>query len=393
MNTIIQRYIFKELLGPFGVGIAFFSFVFIMTQLPTVTNYIVNYKIGILSVGLLLLYTMPFFLQFIIPMSVMIAVLLTFLRMSGDMEIVALKAGGVSIYRLLPPVLAFALVGALLTALIAVQGLPRGRQATRQLIYDVAAAHVDLGLKPRQFIDTYADVIIYIHEVDTSTKMLKHIFIEDWRSPEMSSTVVAPQGRLSFDAERMVANLRLYDGTIHQVNLSEGRANDLVFETYDIRLDMNRDLGAAAADKPLHVEEMTMAQIRQAIAGATERDSRYYKALLEWHKKFSLPAACLALALIGMPLGIRARTAKRAYGIGLGLGFFLLYYIMLSIGWVLGEAGVYPPVIGMWLPNIVSAVIGGVLLVRAANEKPLALPPLPPWLKRWPHRAIAGLKR
>jgi lipopolysaccharide export system permease protein len=101
----------------------------------------------------------------------------------------------------------------------------------------------------------------------------------------------------------------------------------------------------------------------------------------------------LALALIGMPLGVRARTAKRAYGIGLGLGFFLLYYIMLSIGWVLGEAGVYPPVIGMWLPNIVSAVIGGVLLVRAANEKPLALPPLPPWLKRWPHRAPAGFKR
>lgn len=382
MGMIIQRYIFKELLPPFGISVAFFTFVFVMTQLPTITNYIVAYQIGVLSVGLLLIYTMPFFFQFIIPMSIMISVLLTFLRMSGDMEIVALKAGGVSVYRLLPPVLVFGLIGALLTAFMAVYGLPTGRKATRQLIYDVATAHVDLGLKPRQFIDAYQDVMLYIHEVDPATKTLKHIFIEDRRSEGMTSAVVAPRGRLFFDADQMVANLRLYDGTIHQVNLAEGRVNDLSFSTYDIRLDVAQAPGPPVHQRPLHVEEMTMAQIRQTLLSATEKDSRYYKALLEWHKKFSLPGACLALALLGLPLGARARSAKRAYGIGLGLGFFLLYYIMLSLGWVFGEAGVYPPLIGMWVPNIVSGTIGAVLLVRTANEKPLSLPPLPLWLKR-----------
>lgn len=383
MNTIIQRYIFKELLAPFGISIAFFSFIFVMTQLPAITNYIVTYQIGVGAVGLLLIYTMPYFFQFIIPMSVMIAVLLTFLRMSGDLEIVALKAGGISVYRLLPPVLVLGLVGVILTAYMAVYGLPTGRKATRQLLYDVAVAHVDLGLKPRQFIDTYKDVVLYIHEVDTTNKTLKHIFIEDRRSAGMTSAVVAPRGQLSYDPDQMAANLRLFDGTIHQVNLTEGRASDLSFETYDISLDLARDMGSPG-QRPLHVEEMTMAQIHQAIATAQEKDSGYYKALLEWHKKFSLPVASLALALLGLPLGVRARSSKRAYGIGLGLGFFLLYYIMLSLGWVFGEAGVYPPLIGMWVPNIVSGTIGVVLLVRTVNEKPLALPPLPLWLKRWP---------
>ena len=106
MNTIINRYIFKELWSPFGISMAFFSFVFIMAELPEITDYVVNYQIGLKTVLLLLTYAMPYFLQFVIPMSVMISVLLTFLRMSADMEIVALKAGGVSIYRLLPAVAA-----------------------------------------------------------------------------------------------------------------------------------------------------------------------------------------------------------------------------------------------------------------------------------------------
>ena len=116
MNTIIQRYIFKELLPPFGISLAFFSFIFIITQMNLITGYIINYQIGVGTVGLLLAFAMPYFLQFVIPMSVMLSALLTFLRMSGDMEIVALKAGGISIYRLLPPVLLFGLGGAILTA-------------------------------------------------------------------------------------------------------------------------------------------------------------------------------------------------------------------------------------------------------------------------------------
>lgn len=381
MTSIVQRYILKELIAPFVISLAFFSFVFLMTQIPVITDYVVNYQIGIKTVLLLLAYTMPFFLQFVIPMSVMLSVLLTFLRMSGDMEIVALKAGGVSIYRMLPPVLVFGLLGAILTAYMAAYGLPTGRKATKQLLYQVAAAHVDLGLKPRQFIDSFKDVVLYIHEINPATKELKDVFIEDQRNPQLVSTVIAPRGKISVDSAQLVVNLRLWQGGIHQVDLSESRANTLQFETYDIRLDMKRNL-AALTQGPEHVEEMSIAQLRQAIHDAAKKDSTYYRPLMELHKKFSLPAACLALSLLAMPLGIRARSSRRAYGVGLGLGFFLFYYILLSIGWVLGEPGTYPPQIGMWVPNAVSLAIGLVLLNRAANERPIVMPPLPRWIRR-----------
>jgi len=382
MNTIINRYIFKELWSPFGISMAFFSFVFIMAELPEITDYVVNYQIGLKTVLLLLTYAMPYFLQFVIPMSVMISVLLTFLRMSADMEIVALKAGGVSIYRLLPAVVAFGLIGTLLTAYMAIFALPVGRKATTQLLYDVVVSHVDLGLKPRQFIDTFRNVVLYIHEVDSSTKELKDIYIEDRRSKGATITVVAPRGRLTADAGKLIANFKLYNGTIYQVNLAEQRAIDIQFDTYDIRLDLKHNL-ASTGKHTERVKDMKLAQLRQLIRSIPKKDERYYSVRLEWHKKFALPLACLSLSLLAVPLGISTRSTKRAYGIGMGLVFFFLYYIMLSAGWVFGESGHYPPVIGMWLPNVVSTTIGAVLLFRCVNEKNVKLRMLPKWFERF----------
>ena len=92
---------------PFVINLVFFTFVFLMTKILEITNLIVNYKISMFSVLFILLYSVPRFLSFVIPMSVMMAVLLTFIRLSNDKELVSLKAGGVSIYGLMPPVLVF----------------------------------------------------------------------------------------------------------------------------------------------------------------------------------------------------------------------------------------------------------------------------------------------
>jgi lipopolysaccharide export system permease protein len=106
---------------------------------------------------------------------------------------------------------------------------------------------------------------------------------------------------------------------------------------------------------------------------ADKRDDRYYLTLMEFHKKFSLPFSCLFLALLAVPLGIQSRHGKRSFGVVLGLVFFLFYYLMLSAGWVFGETGVYPPLIGMWVPNLVMGAIGLFLLVRNAKERPVQI--------------------
>jgi len=214
---------------------------------------------------------------------------------------------------------------------MAIFALPAGRKNSKQLLYDVASSHVDVGLKSRQFIDIFKGVVIYINEIDNETKMLSDVFIEDRRTEKINSTVLAHEGQLTYDPELAVANLRLFNGTIHQVDLVEKHANAIKFETYDLRLDMSSNLPAFDKGKE-HVQEMSLSKLRQTIRSASKKDGAYFKALKEYHKKFSLPGASLVMALLAMPLGIRARNSKRAYGIGLGLFFFLLYYVTYSTG-------------------------------------------------------------
>ena len=90
-NSIINRYIFTEMIPLFVINVVFFTFIFLMTKILDITNLIVNYSLSLPAVFLVLVYSVPYFLVFVIPMSIMISILLTFLRLSNDNEIMPLK--------------------------------------------------------------------------------------------------------------------------------------------------------------------------------------------------------------------------------------------------------------------------------------------------------------
>ena len=368
INTIVCRYLFKEMIPPFLISLAFLTFVFLMIGILDITHLIVNYSASLWSVLLLLIYSMPFFLEFIIPMSVMMAVLLSFLRLSSDNEIVALTAGGRSVYDLLPPVLVFCLVGCVLTGLMAIYGLPKGRLAFRDLSRKVALTSFDAGLKEKTFNDSFDGIVLYVNHIDLKTKTFQDIFIEDHRTPGMNSTVIAPKGELFKSRDRLSFQLRLSGGSIHQVDTDRKAAQSIRFDTYDINLDLQRTVAVSGAG-PKDEEEMSIAELSGYLREhASNKDAQFYLTLMEYHKKFALPSACFALGLLAVPLGIRSRSSRKSFGVGLGLVFFLLYYLLLSAGWVFGESGRYPPIIGMWVPNIVMGGIGLFLTFWVAEE-------------------------
>ena len=371
-NAIIYRYIFREMAPPFLINLGFFTFVFLMTKILDITNLVVNYRISLLSVCMMLVYSMPYFMVFVIPMSTMMTVLLTFLRMSSDNEILALKAGGVSIYRMLPPVLGFCLFTCLMTGYMAIYGLPWGKRSIQALTIQAASTSLDASLKERTFNDSFKGLMLYINEIDGKTKAMVDVFIEDKRSKDTISVVVSPRGHLINEPGEMAYRLRLFDGIINQVDIKSRAVHTIEFDTYDIHMDLKKAI-SGRNQGPKDEKEMNLAELREYLRTEKQRDAQYYLTLIEYHKKFSIPFACFALGVLAVPLGVQAQSTKRSFGLGLGMGFFLLYYLMLSAGWVFGEAGVYPPVIGMWLPNAVMAGLGVFLLHRTANERQVHL--------------------
>jgi lipopolysaccharide export system permease protein len=380
INSIVNRYILREMIPPFIITLVFFTFIFLMSSLLEITNLVVNYRIKLSSVFLLLIYSMPFFLEFIIPMSVMMAILLTFLRMSSDNEIVALKAGGLSVYSLLPPVFLYCMIGCVLTGFMAIYGLPWGKLSFKETLHELVASNVDIGLKERTFNDSFEGVMLYVNKIDTKNKRLIDVFIEDQRTSNVVSTVVAPRGRLFSDPDKLSGQLTLYDGTINNVDFTDRSVHSVSFDTYNLNLDLKK---AASESKkgPKNKEEMNLRELREFLKHSTKRDERYYSALVELHEKFAIPFACFALGILAVPLGLIQISSTRSFGLVLGLTFFLLYYLMLTIGWTLGESGVYPPILGMWTPNIIMGGVGVFLLVRTANERPIRIDTLLLWLE------------
>ncbi len=362
------------MIPPFAISIIFFTFLFLMARILLITNLVVNYNISLPKVILLLIYFVPYFLVFVVPMSIMMAVLLTFLRLSSDNEIIALKTGGVSIYGLLPPVLIFCLIGYLVTLFLAVYGIPWGKTSIKKLTMDVATSNLELGLKERIFNDSFKDVMLYVNEINLKKGELIDVFVEDKRTENIISTIVAPRGVLISEKDKLIFRLRMFDGRINQVSIKNKSVNSISFETYDINLDLKSALTDTKRKWGQKDEkEMTLSELRYYLINATDKNSRYYDALIELHKKFSIPFACFVLGILALPLGAQLKSSRRSYGLIVGLAFFLFYYLLLSIGYVFASKAYYPPVLGMWVPNIVIGSVGFYLLIITAKDLPVRI--------------------
>jgi len=388
INSNINRYIFREMLPPLGLNLLFFTFVFLISDMLEITNWIVNYNVGISAVLWMIIYSMPDFLIFVVPMSVMLAILLTFLRMSGDNEIMALTSGGLSFYGLFPPVLLLCLMGSVVTGLMTIYSVPWGRSSMEALTAEIAASSPDIGLKEKTFNDDFGDMIFYVNKVDPQNDMLYGVFIEDRRQPDMTVTVIATKGRLIDDPEKRVHHLRLVDGTIHRTNLKDGSVSSIHFDTYT-SIFGPKNVVPGKKKKRKHPKAMSLGELRQFTGEASTQDEAYYKALLELNRRFSLPFACFALGLIALPLGVQSKSTNRTFGLIVGLFLFLFYNLLLSAGKILGESGALPPVFGMWLPNVVTGAVAWYLIIRTAKERTIKLDVLarqfqrlPAWFKR-----------
>lgn len=368
LNTIINRYLLLELLPPFGLNIFFFSFIFLVTEILEITNMVVNYHVSLFSFLLLLLYSMPFFLTFIIPMSVMMAVLLTFLRMSQDNETVALKACGMNPHRYLVPVFTFCLTGWLLTTLITAVVQPWSKRAYYQLSVKLAQSHADAVIKERTFIDSFDGMTLYINKINLTDRSLTDVFIEDQRNKAVNNIIVAPKGRMILEVQKNIIRLRLFNGAINQVSLTDHAAHVISFETYEMNLDIKSILSKSmGARRPM--EEMTINELNRYIRSTARGSIRRHKALMRLHEKFALPMACFVLGLVAIPMGMQSRPGRRSTGALIGIAIILGYYILLSVGWSLGESGTLPPVAGMWAPNIIVGGVGIWLYSRMLQDR------------------------
>ena len=363
----INRYILREIAVPFGLGLAVFTLILLIARILKLVEMVVNRGVPIIQVLLLFSYILPAFLEVTVPMALLLGVLVAFGRLSSDSEVVALKTSGVSLYQLVQPVAGFALAVYVVALGLSVYARPWGNSLLRDSLYEIAKTRASAGIREKVFNDDFSGLVIYVDHIEPPGNTLQGILVSDSRDAAERNTIFARAGILVPNEPLHLLTLRLLGGTMHTFYPNDRSYHRTDFSTYDISLDLTTAL-ANLKPREKDASEMSLSELRAAMAAHRRLGQPAFVEAVELQRRFSIPFACLAFAGVAVPLGIRPSRAVRSRGFALSLILILAYYLLLTLGESLGERGVLPAVVGLWLPNALLALLAIILFSRAARE-------------------------
>lgn len=366
---ILHRYIIKEVTGPFILGLLIFTFIFVLDKIFELAELIISRGVDVWSVTKLFIYVLPSLVAIAVPMAVLLASLMGIGRLSVDNEITAVKASGVNIMTLAWPAIFISLFISIGMVWFNHSVLPKANHSFRNLYYDIVRQKASVAIKEKTFVNDFDGYILYVDKKD-QTGGLKGVLIyciSKRRQPLYS--VMAETGQLISDPVARRVILKLDDGEIHYVpKLDPSFYDQIHFKTYNIDLDINRALQMSDQGGKSY-REMSITELTAELKRLHSQNINNNYLEVEIHKRISIPFACLAFLLIGLPLGIRVR-GSRASSFGISAGLIMLYYLMLVLGELVGDKGYMLPIIALWLPNLILGGIGVYLLYLIKHEKP-----------------------
>jgi len=364
VKRILSLYIIREIASLFLLGIVIFTLVLLMGRLIKLTELVVSRGVPLADVCKMILFLIPSFLTYTIPMAFLLAVLLTFGRLSADNEIVVLKASGISLYQVMPPVMFSALVAVFLAFGVSAVGAPWGNSAFRVLSLQVITNNVTATIREKTFWDDIPGVVMYAEHYEEKNKLLKGVVIHDGRNQSRPMTIFAQDGAISGSSGSNSLLLSLKDGSIHMSG-EDGLYRLVHFGEYRMTVgDKENRTPLYRNESDLWLSEL-MSQMNDPAVPATIR----LKHRTEFHGRFTFPFASFVFAILAVPLGIQNRRAGKSGGFAVSILIILSYYVIMSVAKTLPEKGLLPSSIALWLPNLLFLGIGLYFLRMASLEK------------------------
>ena len=367
MRKTAYLYILKETLPIFFIGLLTFTLMLLMDKILKFIELIVS-GVSFSNILMLLFFISPSFLIFTIPMAFLLGTLLSFGRLSGDSEITAFKASGMSLYQLFIPISLLSLSAFLFTTFLVFYALPWGNRGFMATLYVIAQSKVDIEMKERVFNDVFNGLVVYVDKIPIQGEKMEGILIYDERDKGNVNTIFAREGFLASNPQSKEVTLRLLNGDIHRFESKTRIYQKMKFDIYDLRLELGKTFAAWGAK--LREHEMSSDELNEKIRKMKILGEDTTSQEVELHKRYAIPFACIVFGLIGVPLGIQPRRSARAYGFILTLFITLGYYMSLTASDMLAIKKMIPPLLAGWMPNLLFSGLGVYLLVKAANESP-----------------------
>lgn len=420
---IIDRYILKAHLVPFVFSFFTIIFVLILQFFTIFADRFVGKGIDLSFIVKLILLQSAWMIGFAAPMAVLIAVVFTFSTLTTTSELTVLKASGISLYRLMVPVLCAGFVLSLLVERFSNVVLPQSNYFAQSMMLDLARKKPTFGLTRNAFSTIVDGYSIFIRDSDERTREIRGVVIYDNKKPQSSIMVTAEKGSVMFSTDSNYLIMTLYNGEIHEIKPKDPSSytvlqfakNRFVMEASGFYLQRSAANRLRSNDNELSAKELVFIgdELQRRIADSEKavrmmsrnlqgneverrsikgmkdgtvsvftatgsRDSMiseelkkidsnrmmYNRYMAAFHKKYSLAFACFVFVLVGAPLGLLARRGGFGMGAVYSMILFVLYWALMITGEKISERGLLDPMISMWLGNIVIMTIGFALVVR-----------------------------
>ncbi len=409
---ILDRYILRESVIFFGISLFAFTSILLTVRMLKFASLIVNKGVEAQQILGVFLSIIPTFLEIAIPMATLLGVMMAFARLSGDSEVIVIRASGISIFQLLRPVVIFGIFATLLSLSVSLYLKPWGFKNLSAVLFDIAKTKTTSGLTEGVF-NPLGDLMLYAEKIEFQTGELENVLVDDKREAATRKIIIAKSGEILSDPENQTIILHLKDGAIHEVIekryvITKFIDNNLAIDSAEIfdpasqKKDPSpRELGIAelgtmskevraVLDDPNYFDDKgarivptpdpsatpsidSKPRIPQYLMSRNEAKKRLNRVNTEFGSRFSMPFASMVLALIALPLGILPPRTQKTWGAGLslclGLLVFVLYYGFLSIGITLSDGGSLPATIGVWLPNFASLSVAIFFIWKVGSEQ------------------------
>lgn len=362
---ILRNYILKEIAGPLIASLAVFTFILLIGNMFKLADLLINKGVDIKDVFKLFLYLIPYILSYTIPMSMLTATMLCFGRFSSDNELTAMKASGISLYKIGLPVLIASFIISLGSVYLNDRILPLSHFASYKLIKNVGMKSPTAYLESGTFIKNFKGYILFVHNIDGNK--LKNIRIYQLQDNGPTRTIIAERGEFITYPDKNMVKLKLINGTADEPNPQDpGIFYKLNFKTYYMSLDLSSDLAQGKIEKK--PKDMTIKEIKNEISRLRASGVKTTPLLSEIHRKLATAFSSFVFVLVGLPLAINTRRREKSVGFGLSLILLTVYYLLFIGGQALSIKNILPPIIGVWSTNAIYFMVG-VVLIFVITEK------------------------
>lgn len=360
---ILDKYILKEMMGPFCFGVAAFSTIFVASSfLFRVAQYLTEYGASASSLIRLFLCLMPEVINYTFPMSMLLASLLAIGGLSGNSEITAMRSGGISFHRIVAPVLVAGFIISMFSVIWAEKVVPPAkteyaRIIEHEIMHDTKPKTQDHVII-KSISGKHLERLTYARTFDEKKGVMKDITVEDFSNGQLVRVQRTPEAKWENGTWTMNG------GTIIDLTGKDGVQRKLTFK--------QQVLPVASAPREITLDQktpdqMTIGELKLYIGILQRQFLPTSKYVMEMYMRFSIPMASFFFAMIGTPLGMQSQRTSSSMGLGISVVIIFIYYSVMTFMIGLGNGGALPPLVAAAVPNALCCLIGLWLLKQKDN--------------------------